>query len=216
MSVTTSELNKKTSDAIDSRIPSSYISTKRVLDVAAIIAILPFIAVIMVLTAVAIKLESSGNIFFWQKRVGMNGKVFNMLKFRSMTSDSEQNGSQFAQSNDMRVTRVGKFIRKFRIDELPQMLNVLKGEMSIIGPRPEQESFVKEFNQTIPNYSLRHIVRPGITGLAQTEQGYVADANGTVTKLRYDLYYIRNLSFMTDFQITLKTIYTILTGFGAR
>jgi lipopolysaccharide/colanic/teichoic acid biosynthesis glycosyltransferase len=88
--------------------------------------------------------------------------------------------------------------------------------MSIIGPRPEQESFVKEFNQTIPNYALRHMVRPGITGLAQTEQGYVADANGTVTKLRYDLYYIRNLSFMTDFQITLKTIYTILTGFGAR
>ena len=119
----------------------------------------------------------------------MNGKVFNMLKFRSMTSDSEKNGSQFAQSNDMRVTRVGKFIRKFRIDELPQMLNVLKGEMSIIGPRPEQESFVNEFNQTIPNYALRHMVRPGITGLAQTEQGYVADANGAITKLRYCLLY---------------------------
>ena len=216
MSITQKDLNHFATKAIDSRIPSSYVSTKRVLDIAAIIVALPFIAVIMLLTAVAIKLESSGNIFFWQKRVGMNGKVFNMLKFRSMTSDSEQSGSQFAQNNDMRVTRVGKLIRKFRIDELPQMFNVLKGEMSIIGPRPEQESFVNEFNQTIPNYALRHIVRPGITGLAQTEQGYVADANGTVTKLRYDLYYIRNLSFMTDFQITLKTIYTILTGFGAR
>jgi lipopolysaccharide/colanic/teichoic acid biosynthesis glycosyltransferase len=216
MSVTTTDLNNYTLKDIDSRLPSNYLSTKRALDILAITAVLPFIAVIMVLTAIAIKLESSGNVFFWQKRVGMNGKVFNMLKFRSMTSDSEKHGSQFAQSDDMRVTRVGKFIRKFRVDELPQMWNVVKGDMSIIGPRPEQESFVNEFNQTIPNYSLRHIVRPGITGLAQTEQGYVADANGTVTKLRYDLYYIRNLSFMTDFQITLKTIYTILTGFGAR
>ena len=216
MSVPTTDLNNYTLKDIDSRLPSNYLSTKRALDILAITAVLPFIAVIMVLTAIAIKLESSGNVFFWQKRVGMNGKVFNMLKFRSMTSDSEKHGSQFAQSDDMRVTRVGKFIRKFRVDELPQMWNVVKGDMSIIGPRPEQESFVNEFNQTIPNYSLRHIVRPGITGLAQTEQGYVADANGTVTKLRYDLYYIRNLSFMTDFQITLKTIYTILTGFGAR
>lgn len=216
MSVTTTDLNNYTLKDIDSRLPSNYLSTKRALDILAITAVLPFIAVIMVLAAIAIKLESSGKVFFWQKRVGMNGKVFNMLKFRSMTSDSEKHGSQFAQSDDMRVTRVGKFIRKFRVDELPQMWNVVKGDMSIIGPRPEQESFVNEFNKTIPNYSLRHIVRPGITGLAQTEQGYVADADGTVTKLRYDLYYIRNLSFMTDFQITLKTIYTILTGFGAR
>ena len=216
MSVTTSQFNNQVLNEVDSRLTNNYLNTKRALDIVAIVTVLPFIAVIMVLTAVAIKLESSGNVFFWQKRVGMNGKVFNMLKFRSMTSDSEKHGSQFAQSNDMRVTRVGKFIRKFRIDELPQMWNVVKGDMSIIGPRPEQEQFVNEFNKTIPNYSLRHIVRPGITGLAQTEQGYVADENGTVTKLRYDMYYIRNLSFMTDFQITLKTIYTILTGFGAR
>jgi len=216
MSVTTSQFNNQVLNEVDSRLTNNYLNTKRALDIVAIVTVLPFIAVIMVLTAVAIKLESSGNVFFWQKRVGMNGKVFNMLKFRSMTSDSEKHGSQFAQSNDMRVTRVGKFIRKFRIDELPQMWNVVKGDMSIIGPRPEQEQFVNEFNKTIPNYALRHIVRPGITGLAQTEQGYVADANGTVTKLRYDIYYIRNLSFMTDFQITLKTIYTILTGFGAR
>ena len=216
MSVTFSNLNSHASNLTGVRIPNSYITAKRALDVAAIVTVLPAISVIIALTAVAIKLESKGNVFFWQKRVGMNGKVFNMLKLRSMTATSEKNGSQFAQSNDMRVTRVGKFIRKFRIDELPQMWNVVNGDMSIIGPRPEQESFVKEFNQTIPNYSLRHMVRPGITGLAQTEQGYVADANGTVTKLRYDMYYIRNLSFMTDFQIGLKTIYTIMTGFGAR
>ncbi len=216
MSVTVNQLNQNNTQSINSAISSNYLNIKRVLDIVTIIAVLPFVAVLMVVTALAIKLESSGSVFFWQKRVGMNGKTFNMLKFRSMTSDSEQNGSQFAQSNDMRVTRVGKFIRKFRIDETPQLWNVLKGDMSIIGPRPEQESFVNEFNQTIPNYSLRHLVRPGITGLAQTEQGYVADADGTVTKLKYDLYYINNLSFMTDVQITLKTIYTILTGFGAR
>lgn len=216
MSVTVNLLNQNNTQSINNAISSNYLNIKRVLDIVTIIAVLPFVAVLMVVTALAIKLESSGSVFFWQKRVGMNGKTFNMLKFRSMTSDSEQNGSQFAQSNDMRVTRVGKFIRKFRIDETPQLWNVLKGDMSIIGPRPEQESFVNEFNQTIPNYSLRHLVRPGITGLAQTEQGYVADADGTVTKLKYDLYYINNLSFMTDVQITLKTIYTILTGFGAR
>lgn len=216
MSVTVNQLNQNNTKSINSAISSNYLNIKRVLDVVTIIAVLPFVAVLMAMTALAIKLESSGSVFFWQKRVGMNGKTFNMMKFRSMTSDSEQHGSQFAQSNDMRVTRVGKFIRKFRIDETPQLWNVIKGDMSIIGPRPEQESFVNEFNQTIPNYSLRHLVRPGITGLAQTEQGYVADADGTVTKLKYDLYYINNLSFMTDLQITLKTIYTILTGFGAR
>jgi len=216
MSVTVNQLNQNNTKSINSALASNYLNTKRVLDVVTIIAVLPFVAALMAVTALAIKLESSGSVFFWQKRVGMNGKTFNMMKFRSMTSDSEQHGSQFAQSNDMRVTRVGKFIRKFRIDETPQLWNVIKGDMSIIGPRPEQESFVNEFNQTIPNYSLRHLVRPGITGLAQTEQGYVADADGTVTKLKYDLYYINNLSFMTDLQITLKTIYTILTGFGAR
>lgn len=216
MSVTVSDLNNTNTQSLSNVVSKSYLSAKRTLDLVVIAAVLPFVAIIMVITAVAIKLESSGSVFFWQRRVGMDGKTFNMMKFRSMTSDSESKGSQFAQSNDMRVTRIGKFIRKFRIDELPQLWNVVKGDMSIIGPRPEQESFVNEFNKTIPNYRMRHLVRPGITGLAQTEQGYVADADGTVTKLKYDLYYIKNLSFMTDFQITLKTIYTILTGFGAR
>jgi lipopolysaccharide/colanic/teichoic acid biosynthesis glycosyltransferase len=216
MSVTISELNNNNAQSLNNVVSNEYLDKKRVLDLLAIAVVLPFVAVIMAVTAVVIKLESSGSVFFWQKRVGMDGKTFNMMKFRSMTSDSEAKGSQFAQSNDMRVTRVGKFIRKFRIDELPQLWNVVKGDMSIIGPRPEQESFVNEFNKTIPNYSMRHLVRPGITGLAQTEQGYVADADGTVTKLKYDLYYIKNISFMTDLQITLKTIYTILTGFGAR
>jgi len=216
MSVTIPDVNQASANAFANSESFKYLTTKRVIDLIAIALVLPLVMVIAVITAIAIKLESPGAVFFWQKRVGMNGKVFNMLKFRSMTSDSEKDGSQFAQSNDMRVTRIGKFIRKFRVDEIPQLWNVVRGEMSIIGPRPEQESFVNEFNKSIPNYSLRHMVMPGITGLAQTEQGYVADAEATITKLEYDLYYIKNMSLMTDLQITLKTIYTIMTGFGAR
>ncbi len=216
MSVTIPEMNQDSANTFKNSESFKYVRTKRAIDIFVIFLALPLVLLIAAITAVAIKLESSGNVFFWQKRVGMDGEVFNMLKFRSMTSDSEKLGSQFAQSDDMRVTRIGKFIRKFRVDEIPQLWNVLKGEMSIIGPRPEQKSFVDEFNKSIPNYSLRHMVKPGITGLAQTEQGYVADAEATVTKLEYDLYYIKNMSLLTDAQITLKTIYTIMTGFGAR
>ena len=142
MSVTIPEIGQDSANAFINSDSFKYLSTKRVLDLVAIGLVLPMAIGIAVITAIAIKLESPGAVFFWQKRVGMNGKVFNMLKFRSMTSDSEKHGSQFAQSNDMRVTRVGKFIRKFRVDEIPQLWNVLKGEMSLIGPRPEQESFV--------------------------------------------------------------------------
>ncbi|MGB1310432.1 MAG: sugar transferase [Leucothrix sp.] len=216
MGVTTPDINQDSANAFKNSESFKYLNTKRTVDLIATLLVLPVALLISAITALAIKIESPGAIFFWQKRVGMDGVVFNMLKFRSMTTDSEQHGSQFAQSNDRRVTHVGKFIRKFRIDEIPQLWNVLKGEMSIIGPRPEQESFVKEFNKNIPNYSLRHMVKPGITGLAQTEQGYVADAEATITKLEYDLYYIKNMSLLTDAQITMKTIYTILTGFGAR
>lgn len=216
MSVSIPEINQDSANAFVNLESFKYLSIKRIIDCSAIVLVFPIALGIAVIAAIAIKLESPGKVFFWQKRVGMNGKVFNMLKFRSMTSDSEKNGSQFAQSNDMRVTYIGKFIRKFRVDEIPQFWNVLRGEMSIIGPRPEQEVFVNEFNKTIPNYSLRHIVRPGITGIAQTEQGYVANAEATITKLEYDLYYIKNMSLLTDAQITLKTVCTILTGFGAR
>lgn len=216
MSVSIPEINQDSANAFVNLESFKYLSIKRIIDCSAIVLVFPIALGIAVIAAIAIKLESPGKVFFWQKRVGMNGKVFNMLKFRSMTSDSEKNGSQFAQSNDMRVTHIGKFIRKFRVDEIPQFWNVLRGEMSIIGPRPEQEVFVNEFNKTIPNYSLRHIVRPGITGIAQTEQGYVANAEATITKLEYDLYYIKNMSLLTDAQITLKTVCTILTGFGAR
>lgn len=193
-----------------------YLTIKRIMDVVMIIATLPVTIPVLLITALLIKLESKGPVFFWQERVGTFGKPFNMLKLRSMTTDSEKEGSQFASSTDKRVTKVGRVIRKMRIDEIPQLWNVLKGEMSIIGPRPEQVSFVNKFNKSIPNYSDRHVVAPGITGLAQTVQGYVDDENGTVVKLKYDLEYIKNMSFIMDMKIVYRTIYTIMTGFGAR
>ena len=193
-----------------------YLTIKRIIDIVMIIATLPVTIPVLLITALLIKLESKGPVFFWQERVGTFGKPFNMLKLRSMTTDSEKEGSQFASSTDKRVTKVGRVIRKMRIDEIPQLWNVLKGEMSIIGPRPEQVSFVNKFNKSIPNYSDRHVVAPGITGLAQTVQGYVDDENGTVVKLKYDLEYIKNMSFIMDMKIVYRTIYTIMTGFGAR
>ena len=208
---------------LDSTAPSTlagpvtaYVLFKRLFDLLLIVVFSPIIIPIMVFTAIVIKIESKGPVFFWQKRVGVHGKVFNMLKFRSMTTDSEKEGSQFAQNGDRRVTRFGRFIRKMRIDEIPQLWNIVHGDMSLIGPRPEQVPFVKEFEKAIPMYATRHVVRPGITGLAQVEQGYVDDEDGTRTKLIYDLHYINNLSFKMDIEIVGKTIYTMATGFGAR
>ncbi len=209
-----SELGEKHVESVPPR--TAYLPFKRLLDLLLIVATLPITIPVLIVTAIAIKMESRGPVFFWQQRVGVFGKPFNMLKFRSMTTDSEKNGSQFAANGDSRITRVGRFIRKMRIDEIPQLWNVLKGEMSIIGPRPEQVKFVEKFNRTIPYYAKRHVVAPGITGLAQTVQGYVDDENGTILKLKYDLEYIDNLSFAMDIKIVYKTIYTILTGFGAR
>jgi lipopolysaccharide/colanic/teichoic acid biosynthesis glycosyltransferase len=208
---------------LDSTAPSTlagpvtaYVLFKRLLDLGLIIVFSPVVIPLMLVTAIIIKLESKGPVFFWQKRVGVHGKVFNMLKFRSMTTDSEDDGSQFAQNGDKRVTRFGRLMRKMRIDEIPQLWNIIHGDMSLIGPRPEQVSFVQEFEKAIPRYASRHVVRPGITGLAQVEQGYVDDEDGTRTKLIYDLHYIDNLSLKMDIEIVGKTIYTMATGFGAR
>ncbi|QWR76562.1 sugar transferase [Candidatus Magnetomonas plexicatena] len=168
------------------------------------------------LTAVLIKLDSRGPVFFTQDRVGFNGQIFKIIKFRSMKVDAETNGAVWASSNDPRVTRVGKFIRKFRIDELPQLINVLRGEMSFIGPRPERPDFVQGFNISIPYYSLRHSVRPGITGWAQIKYRYGASYDDTVIKLQYDLFYIKRLSSMLDLLIMFETVKTVLFGKGAR
>lgn len=194
----------------------TYMAIKYLLDVGLIVLSLPVVLPVMLLAALAIKLESPGPIFFLQKRVGQLGKEFTIYKFRSMCNDSEKDGAQFAQQGDMRVTRVGKFIRKTRIDELPQFFNIIKGDMSLIGPRPEQKVFVDQFEGVIPFYSYRHIVKPGISGWAQVVHGYAADADETQVKVEHDFYYIKNFSFSLDVLIVFLTLKTMATGFGAR
>lgn len=198
-------------------LPSqAYLTAKRILESSVILLSTPIAVPFIVTVAIAVKLESKGPAFFIQRRVGKGGREFSMYKIRSMRTDSEINGAQFAGEDDPRITRIGKFIRKMRIDELPQFLNILKGDMALIGPRPEQAAFVKEFEQVIPLYSFRHIVRPGITGWAQVTHGYAADEDETREKLAHDFYYVKNLSLWLDLDIVFKTIKTMLTGFGAR
>ncbi len=210
-------INLNNANEIELLKPSeTYLKIKQLLDVILVLLSLPLVLPIMLIIGILIMLESRGGIFFLQERIGQGGRPFTIYKFRSMCKDSEKDGSLFAQVNDMRVTHVGKFIRKTRIDELPQFFNVLKGEMSLIGPRPEQKVFVDEFNKQIPFYNYRHIVKPGIAGWAQVLQGYVADADSTKVKLEYDLYYIKFCSFLLDLRILFKTIQIVLTGFGAR
>jgi exopolysaccharide biosynthesis polyprenyl glycosylphosphotransferase len=195
---------------------SAETKRKRYLDIFILVVIAPIIIPLSLIVALIIKLDSRGPVLFTQKRIGRNGEPFTMYKFRSMALNSEGTGCKFAKENDHRITNFGKFIRRYRIDEIPQFLNVLKGEMSVIGPRPEQAKFVELFNEEIHQYRLRHAIKPGITGFAQVNHGYTATTKETETKLSFDLFYIRNYSLKMDFVIIAKTIKTILTGFGAR
>lgn len=169
---------------------------------------------ISIITAIFIKLESNGPIFFKQKRTGLHNKEFKVIKFRSMSRDAEKNGAKWAVENDSRVTRVGTFIRKTRIDELPQLINVLKGEMSLIGPRPEREIFISKLEKKIPYYRFRHAVRPGISGLAQIRYQYGASIDDAVWKHKYDMYYIKHYDVALDIKILLGTVKTVLMGMG--
>jgi sugar transferase (PEP-CTERM system associated) len=193
------------------------LAAKRVIDV--IVAFLGLLlgTPLALMTALAIKLESPGPIFYRQERVGQNEKHFTLLKFRSMTADAEAKvGPVWATENDPRVTRVGAIIRKLRIDEIPQMINVLKGEMSFVGPRPERPFFVERLKQNIPYYDLRHSVKPGITGWAQISYRYGDSEQDAVEKLQYDLYYIKHMSPVFDLQIIFESFKVILFGSGAR
>ena len=196
--------------------PAGYMLVKRLLDILCVLTVLPFALPLMLLTAIAIRLESAGNVLFVQNRVGQGGREFKIYKFRSMRTDSEQNGAQLAQIGDSRITRVGSFIRKTRLDELPQFFNILKGDMSLIGPRPEQKVFVEQFEKSIPFYQYRHIVKPGLSGWAQVTQGYAGNTDETQVKIEHDFYYIKHFSFSLDVLIMFKTVKIILTGFGAR
>jgi sugar transferase (PEP-CTERM system associated) len=171
---------------------------------------------IVILTAIAIKLDSPGPIFYRQERVGKNGRIFTLIKFRSMRVDAEKEGPVWAKENDDRTTRVGRIIRKTRIDEIPQFWNILKGEMNFVGPRPERPHFVKQLAEEIPFYEQRHLVAPGLTGWAQIKYPYGASIEDARQKLQYDLYYIKNQSLALDALIMFETIKIILFGRGAR
>ena len=163
-----------------------------------------------------IRMESAGPAIYRQKRVGLHGKDFTLYKLRSMALDAEKNGAVWAMQNDPRVTRVGRIIRKLRLDELPQLVNVLRGDMSLIGPRPERPEFVDKLEQIIPYFYLRQTVKPGMTGWAQVSYPYGASEEDARIKLEYDLYYIKNMSLFFDLKIMLKTVGVVLFPSGAR
>jgi sugar transferase (PEP-CTERM system associated) len=169
---------------------------------------------IALLTALAIKLDSRGPVFYTQERIGKNGEPFTIIKFRSMTTDAEKNGPQWSVAGDARITRVGRFIRATRIDELPQFINVLRGEMCFVGPRAEREHFVKQLCEVIPLYNQRHLVEPGLTGWAQVNYGYGSTVEDAIQKFQYDLYYIKNASLLFDLWILLKSVKVVLLGRG--
>lgn len=190
---------------------------KRVSDVVFATLILAVTWPVMIITALAIRIESRGPVLYRQERVGLNGVPFKVIKFRSMRTDAEKDGKpRWATKNDDRVTRVGRFIRKVRIDELPQLFNVLWGEMSMVGPRPERPFFVDELISKIPYYAVRHSVKPGVTGWAQVRYEYGSTIEDSVEKLQYDLYYVKNHSLFLDLLIMLETVAVVLTGKGAR
>ena len=203
-------------DLLHVRSSDTYLFVKRVFDAVCSLLLLLVFSIPMALMVVVIKLETTGPAIFAQQRIGLGGVSFTMYKFRSMVTDAERGGAQFAAKGDKRVTRVGKFIRKFRIDELPQLYNVLRGDMSLIGPRPEQKNLLDELVEEIPLFPFRHSVRPGITGWAQVCQGYAYDVDSSSEKITYDLFYIKNLSFLLDMTIIVRTIRIMLTGFGSR
>jgi exopolysaccharide biosynthesis polyprenyl glycosylphosphotransferase len=202
-------------DIMPELMPEWEKKLKRLMDVFISLLILIFSSPILILTAIAIKIDSKGPVLFKQERLGQNGKPFNVLKYRSMIVDAEKySGPVWSQKDDPRVTRMGKFVRRVRIDEIPQMLNVLKGEMSLVGPRPEREFFVDKLSKEIPYYKRRLKVRPGVTGWAQIKHKYDETIEDVKIKLRYDLFYIENMSIRMDFKILLRTVFVVLFGKG--
>ncbi|MGG0518684.1 sugar transferase [Priestia aryabhattai] len=201
------------SDVLKKEFPLFYSLCKRVCDIA--ISLMAFVVLlpVILLFALIVMIETPGSPFFLQERLGQSGRPFTIMKLRSMYSDAEKNGAQWAVKNDSRVTKVGKLIRQTRIDELPQLWNVLKGDMSIVGPRPERAVFIEEFQKTLPAFSQRLAVKPGLTGWAQINGGYELTP---AEKLELDLYYIHHTNIRFDVKIMIKTLRVIVTGDGSR
>lgn len=192
-------------------------TVKRLFDLTVSGALLLLTLPIMLVAALCIYLESGGPVLYRQERVGQGGRIFTLYKLRSMRNDAERDGTpHWARANDDRTTRVGRFIRKFRIDELPQIFNVFQGEMSFVGPRPERPFFVDQLVKQIPFYALRHSAKPGITGWAQVRYQYGASIDDAIEKLQYDLYYVKNHCLFLDFMILISTVEVVLWGKGAR
>jgi len=202
-------------DIMPELMPEWEKKLKRLLDILISFILLVISLPVVIISAIAIKLDSKGPVFFKQERSGMNGKSFKMVKFRSMFQDAEKHtGPVWSQKDDPRITRSGKILRKLRIDEIPQMYNVLKGEMSLVGPRPERPFFVEKLSEQIPYYKRRLKVRPGITGWAQVKHKYDESIEDVKIKLRYDLFYIENMSIRMDMKILFRTIFVVIFGKG--
>lgn len=217
------EINHLSENDFGSLIPNApYMGLKRVADVVGALALLPLLAPIFAVLAILIRLDSPGKAFFIQERVGYRGKTFRMIKFRTMrdrvvaADQNEQRNDAMTKGDDDRITGIGRILRKTRMDELPQIINIILGDMSLIGPRPEACALSEWYQAELPFYSYRHIVRPGITGWAQVTQGHVTDVSDVLSKLRYDFYYIKNISLWLDILIVLKTVRVIVTGSGAK
>lgn len=193
-----------------------WLPGKRIFDGVFTVLLAPVWVPLALLVALYVKIADPGFTIFRQQRVGLDGEVFTMFKFRTMHLDAEKDGAQFATPDDPRLIRGGKFLRMSRLDELPQLWNVLRGDMSLVGPRAEQVPFVSQFRKEIPFYDHRHMVRPGITGWAQVNYGYADDEAETIEKLTYDLFYIKHMSPVMDLRVLSKSFLTVLTGAGAR
>lgn len=193
---------------------SAFLPGKRVFDLAVITLLAPLWVPTMLAVGMVVRLSSTGPVIFSQRRIGLNGQPFTLYKFRTMHVDAEEDGPRMAKENDDRIVRGGVFLRRSRLDELPQLWNVVKGDMSLVGPRAEQIPFVRQFRRRIPFYDQRHLVRPGITGWAQVNFRYAESTADTIEKLSFDLYYVKHMSPILDLQIMWKTIWTVLTAAG--
>jgi exopolysaccharide biosynthesis polyprenyl glycosylphosphotransferase len=191
-----------------------YNKIKRFVDILIVVVFSPLILFFCLITFLMVKLTSRGPAIYKQIRVGLAGKDFTIYKFRSMRVDAEKNGAVWAKEKDPRLTPVGNFIRRFRLDEVPQFFNILKGDMSFVGPRPERPEFVNQLVKEIPHYNLRHLVKPGLTGWAQVKYRYASSLEDAEVKLMYDLFYVKNFSLLVDFKIALKTVFTIVSRGG--
>ena len=209
-------------NSLGSLMPNrSYTPVKRLIDIIGSAILIVLLAPVMAALALLIWVEDRDSPFFVQKRTGMGGRPFRMYKFRSMTNrapaqDEDARSNAITKDEDARITRIGGFIRKYRFDELPQLFNVLKGEMSLIGPRPEANALAEWYEENLAFYSYRNIVKPGLTGWAQVNQGHVATLEDIDVKLQYDFYYIKYFSFWLDVLIVMRTVHTVMTGFGSK